>query len=102
MAARRMTLKDRSASGVRRPALALYAALMVAYTAYGQAARITLDQAIEMALRHNHILLANRTNIQQNEAQEITANLRPNPTLFADWEYLPLYRTPSGTNFFDY
>ena len=61
-------------------------------TARGQGApvRITLDQAIELALQQNHSLLANRTNVQQNLAQEITANLRPNPTLFTDWEYLPL------------
>jgi cobalt-zinc-cadmium efflux system outer membrane protein len=52
--------------------------------------RITLDQAVEMALRQNHSLLATRTTVQQNQAQEITANLRPNPTLFTDWEYLPL------------
>jgi len=52
--------------------------------------RITLDEAIQMALRHNHNLLAARTTIQQSEAEEITANLRPNPVLFADWEYLPL------------
>jgi cobalt-zinc-cadmium efflux system outer membrane protein len=55
-----------------------------------QAVRITLDQAVEMALRQNHSLLATRTTVQQNQAQEITANLRPNPTLFTDWEYLPL------------
>ena len=52
--------------------------------------KITLDQAIQMALQHNHNLLAARTTIQQSEAEEITANLRPNPTLFADWEYLPI------------
>jgi cobalt-zinc-cadmium efflux system outer membrane protein len=51
---------------------------------------ITLDEAIQMALQHNHNLLAITTTIQQAEAEEVTANLRPNPTLFADWEYLPL------------
>jgi cobalt-zinc-cadmium efflux system outer membrane protein len=51
---------------------------------------ITLDEAIQMALQHNHNMLAIMTTIQQAEAEEITANLRPNPTLFADWEYLPL------------
>src|SRR5580658_2192123 len=52
--------------------------------------KITLDEAIQLALKHNHTLQAARTTIQQNQAQEITANLRPNPTLFTDWEYLPL------------
>jgi cobalt-zinc-cadmium efflux system outer membrane protein len=51
---------------------------------------ITLDNAIQMALQHNHNMLAIITTIQQSQAEEITQNLRPNPTLFADWEYLPL------------
>ena len=61
--------------------------------AFGQTTgpiRITLDEAIQMALQHNHTMLAARTTIQQSEAEETTANLRPNPSLFADWEYLPL------------
>jgi len=56
---------------------------------------ITLDDAIQMAIQHNHSLLAARTQIQQDQALEITAALRPNPTLFTDWEYLPL-TSPSG------
>ena len=67
---------------------------LLAHLSFGQAPpapiRITLDEAIQMALQHNHTLLAARTTIQQSEAQETTANLRPNPTLFTDWEYLPL------------
>ena len=43
-----------------------------------------------MALQHNHVLIALRTTVQQSEAEEITQGLRPNPTIFADWEYLPL------------
>jgi outer membrane protein, heavy metal efflux system len=58
---------------------------------------ITLDEAIQMALQHNHNMLAARTTIRQSEAEETTANLRPNPTLFADWEYLPL-GSPSKQN----
>jgi cobalt-zinc-cadmium efflux system outer membrane protein len=52
--------------------------------------RITLDQAIDIASRLNHNLLAARTTVLQSQALEITANLRPNPTVFTDWEYLPL------------
>ena len=44
---------------------------------------VTLDQAIQTALQHNRSLLAARTTVQQSQAQEITANLRPNPTLWA-------------------
>lgn len=53
---------------------------------------ITLDQAIQMALAHNHNLLATRTTVQQNEAQEITANLRPDPVLLGDVQYLPIFQ----------
>src|SRR5208283_4157409 len=34
--------------------------------------RITLDEAIQLALQHNHNLLAMVTTIQQSEAEEIT------------------------------
>jgi cobalt-zinc-cadmium efflux system outer membrane protein len=50
--------------------------------------KITLDDAIQMALQHNHNILAARTTIQQSQAEEITANLRPDPTLLGDAEYL--------------
>ena len=53
--------------------------------------RITLDQAIDLALAHNHSLKAQRTLILQNQAQEITANLRPNPTLGVDWQFIPFF-----------
>jgi cobalt-zinc-cadmium efflux system outer membrane protein len=60
-----------------------------------RAVRITLDEAIQLALQRNHNLLAARSTIQQSQAEETTANLRPNPTLFADWEYLPLFSSSS-------
>jgi len=63
---------------------------------------VTLDQAIQMALQHNHTLQAARTTIQQNQAAEITANLRPNPTFFTDWEYLPVFTRQQGTSVGDY
>jgi cobalt-zinc-cadmium efflux system outer membrane protein len=75
-------------------------AAMSTESAFAQArgpVKITLDEAIQLALQHNHNLLANRTTIQQSEAEEITANLRPNPSLFTDWEYLPL-GSPSSQN----
>lgn len=52
---------------------------------------ITLDQAIDLALAHNHSIKATRTLIFQNQAQEITANLRPNPTLGADTQFIPFF-----------
>jgi len=81
-------------------ACAVLACLRCAGPAFGQAtpgpARITLEEAIQLALRHNHTLQAARTTIQQNQAAEITANLRPNPNFFTDWEYLPLFSHPQG------
>jgi outer membrane protein, heavy metal efflux system len=53
--------------------------------------RITLDQAIDLALAHNHSLQATRTLILQNQAQEVTANLRPNPTLGLDTQFIPFF-----------
>ena len=53
--------------------------------------RISLDQAIDLALAHNHSLKATRTLILQNQAQEITANLRPNPTLAVDTQFVPIF-----------
>jgi len=55
-------------------------------------ARLTLDQAVELALQHNHSLQAARTTILQNQAQEVTANLRPNPTIDWDTQFLPLFQ----------
>src|ERR1700733_9277177 len=52
---------------------------------------ISLDQAIGLALAHNHSIKATRTLILQHQAQEITANLRPNPTLGADSQFVPFF-----------
>jgi cobalt-zinc-cadmium efflux system outer membrane protein len=52
---------------------------------------ISLDQAIDLALTHNHSIKATRTLILQNQAQEITANLRPNPSLGADSQFIPIF-----------
>ena len=56
-----------------------------------QPARLTLEQAIDLALKRNHALLAARTTIQQSQAMEITANLRPNPVLNGDMQFLPIF-----------
>ncbi len=62
--------------------------------------QITLEQAIDLALTQSPSIKAQRTLILQNEAQEITANLRPNPTLGADSQFLPFFSPQdfSGTN----
>ena len=53
---------------------------------------ISLEDAIRLALQHNHSLLAARTTIQQSEAEEVTANLRPNPVLLTDAQFLPFFQ----------
>jgi cobalt-zinc-cadmium efflux system outer membrane protein len=54
--------------------------------------RITIEDALRLALQHNHALLAARTTILQNQAQETTANLRPNPVLSWDAQFLPIFQ----------
>ncbi|HYA97307.1 MAG TPA: TolC family protein [Methylomirabilota bacterium] len=54
--------------------------------------RISLDDAIRLAVQHNHALLAARSTILQSQAQEITANLRPNPVLSWDAQFLPIFQ----------
>ncbi len=51
---------------------------------------ITIDQAISYALNSPSVI-AERTLISQNKEQEVTANLRPNPTLSWDAQYLPFF-----------
>jgi len=64
--------------------------------------RITLDEAIRLALQHNHALLAAKSTILQNQAQEITANLRPNPLLAWDTQFLPIFQPSNFTaNYFE-
>jgi len=55
-------------------------------------ARVTLEQAIDLALTHNHALKALRTQVQQSQAQEVTAGLRPNPVLSWDSQFLPIFQ----------
>ena len=56
------------------------------------AVTISLEEAIQMALQHNHTLMAARTVIQQDQAEETTANLRPNPVLLGDSQFLPVFQ----------
>src|SRR5579863_6611464 len=77
-------------------AAVLFSCTLLTDSALGQTpppagpATITLEDAIRLASRNNHGLLAARTTVAQNQALEVQANVRPNPTLFTDWEYLPL------------
>ncbi len=59
--------------------------------------RISLDDAIRLALAHNPSLAAARTLVPQSRAQEITANLRPNPALQWDALFGPIF-SPGDLN----
>jgi outer membrane protein, heavy metal efflux system len=64
---------------------------LLAPAGLAQSTTISLDQAIDMALAHNHAIKAQRTLVLQNQAQEITANLRPNPTFGFDSQFIPIF-----------
>ena len=76
-----------------KPVIALWLGLFMVASAAGQSSKmVTIDEAVNLALAHNHSLQAQRTLILQNQAQEITANLRPNPTLdFDSAQFIPIF-----------
>ena len=59
---------------------------------------ITLDQAIDLAVTNSPAIKAARTQIEQNQAQEVTANLRPNPTLSWDSQFIPVFSGDFSTD----
>ncbi len=72
-------------------AAAMFSLLLVGQAGGQNTTLISLDRAIELGLAHNHSIKATRTMILQNQAQEITADLRPNPTLGADSQFIPFF-----------
>ena len=103
-----MEMKLRARKWLPSIAMSVLVLLLVVQVASAQAppqvapqapvTRVTLDQAIDLAIQHNHSLQAARTMILQNQAQEITANLRPNPELSGDAQFLPLFTPSDWTN----
>lgn len=72
--------------------LGLAMLLLCGQSAAQARARVSLDEAISLALAHSPTLKAARTQIPQNQAEEITANLRPNPVLSWDTQFIPLFQ----------
>jgi cobalt-zinc-cadmium efflux system outer membrane protein len=62
---------------------------------------ITFDQAVQLALAHNQSLRGQRLGIQASKADEVTAGLKPNPTLGFVTEDLPVLH-PSHFGEIDY
>jgi cobalt-zinc-cadmium efflux system outer membrane protein len=77
--------------------MVLAAFVAAAQQAAAPALRIDLDQAIHLALAHNHNLQAARSQIQQSQAQEITAAIRPNPVFTYDNLFVPVTNFNSTT-----
>jgi cobalt-zinc-cadmium efflux system outer membrane protein len=82
------------------------AVLLLTFTALSRASnaqqssphmRIDLEQAIQLAIAHNHALKAAENTIQQSQAEEITAAIRPNPVFTYDDLYVPIF-SPSQLN----
>jgi cobalt-zinc-cadmium efflux system outer membrane protein len=82
---------------VKRSAVAVVVLLLAVFSTAQTHVRIGLEQAVALALAHSHTLKAARTQIQQNQAQEVTASLRPNPTLSWDALFVPLF-SPQNFN----
>jgi cobalt-zinc-cadmium efflux system outer membrane protein len=56
-----------------------------------RSSRIDLDQAIQLAVAHNHALKAAENQILQSQAEEVTAAIRPNPVFTYDDLYVPIF-----------
>jgi cobalt-zinc-cadmium efflux system outer membrane protein len=52
---------------------------------------ISMDEAVRIALAYNQSLRAQRLNIDQNRAEEITAALKPNPSFTTLVDTIPLF-----------
>lgn len=55
------------------------------------AARLSMDEAVRLALERNHQLAAQRLNIDVSRADEITAGLKPNPVLTSINQNYPVF-----------
>lgn len=82
---------------IRKVASALVVFLFAGLATAQTPTRINLEQAVALALAHSHTLKAARTQIQQNQAQETTASLRPNPTLAWDALFIPVFSPQNFT-----
>lgn len=63
----------------------------VSQTADAPAKLISKDDAVRIALAYNQSLRANRLNVDQSKANEITASLKPNPTISLGADAIPIF-----------
>jgi cobalt-zinc-cadmium efflux system outer membrane protein len=65
--------------------------ILLALPAFSQDKLISKEDAVRIALAYNQSLRANRLNIDQNKANEITAGLKPNPTVSLGADAIPIF-----------
>src|SRR5580700_99431 len=77
----------------RRVAIAMILVVTPAMsqTAGSPAKLISKEDAVKIALAYNQSLRANRLNVDQSKANEITAGLKPNPTLTVGVDAIPIF-----------
>jgi cobalt-zinc-cadmium efflux system outer membrane protein len=66
-------------------------AAVAAQTPAPSAARVSMADAVRMALRQNHQLASQRLNVDISKADEITAALKPNPVFSSVNENFPVF-----------
>ncbi len=66
-----------------------------AQTADAAAKLISKDDAVRIALAYNQSLRANRLNIDQSKANEVTAGLKPNPSMSLGADAIPIFAPQS-------
>src|SRR5580704_10892854 len=81
---------------IRRIAATVLISAIFPWLALGQspdapAKLISKDDAIRIALAYNQSLRANRLNIYESKAQEVTASFKPNPTLSLGADGFPVF-----------
>jgi cobalt-zinc-cadmium efflux system outer membrane protein len=57
----------------------------------GAATRVSMDDAVRLAIEHNHQLRANRLNVDISKADEITAGLKPNLVVTSNNADFPMF-----------
>jgi cobalt-zinc-cadmium efflux system outer membrane protein len=78
-------------AGMIALALPATAAAQVAAAAPAPSARVSMADAVRLALERNHGLRAQRLNVDISKADEITAALKPNPVLTSTNENFPIF-----------
>jgi len=77
--------------GRRVGAVLVWLAVPATAAAQTPAARVTMPDAVRMALEHNHQLASQRLNVDISRADEITAALKPNPVFSSVNSSFPVF-----------